>query len=77
MKTLILVSAVLFFTGCKAGVVEDWQAAPRQYVCTTEQMVKAESEADWCNKHTSFFSEYCYGTAIMRNCVKKKFEGLL
>ena len=49
---------------------EEWEIASRTYKCTKEQMERVESEAMWCNKKTSYFSTYCYGTAFIRNCEK-------
>lgn len=46
----------------------DWESAPLTHVCTDQQMRKAEQEAAWCDENTSYFSTYCYGSAIIRNC---------
>lgn len=76
MKLLILVIALL--AGCDKinhdlnPPLDDWQVAPTQYVCTTEQMAKVETESKWCNANTSYRDTYCYGTAFIRNCTLRK-----
>lgn len=78
-EKIILITLVLFLAGCndsasdrKAYVFEDWEMAPRVYTCTEAQMIKAHGEAEWCNEHTSYFKNYCYGTALMSNCTKRE-----
>lgn len=48
------------------------ELAPKQYVCTVEEMARVEKESLFCDENTSFYSSYCYGTAIIRNCTKKE-----
>lgn len=50
----------------------EWQVAPQLYTCTAEQSALVEKDTLFCDENTSFFSSYCYGTAIMRNCAKKE-----
>jgi len=57
--------------GYKASTPE-WQSAAEKYSCTTDQMNKVETEHKFCKENTSYFSSYCYGSAIMRNCKKKE-----
>jgi len=40
-----------------------------EYRCTMEQAKQVDFETATCNE-TQLFSDYCYGTAIMRNCSK-------
>lgn len=68
--------AVLMLAGCDVPKFVDppprpYQTAPEDYTCTVEEMQRVESEAKWCTDNTSFFSSYCYGTAIMRACTPK------
>lgn len=68
--------AALLLVGCAGEAVpvaaqSEWDAAPRTHVCTVEQMSRVERESKFCDDNTSFFSSYCYGTAIMRNCTKR------
>jgi len=67
MKPIILMT-VLCLCGC-AQPQPSWDTAPMEYRCTMEQAKQVDFETVTCNK-TQFFSDYCYGTAIMRNCSK-------
>lgn len=69
----------VFLAGCSASdpnaprvVPAAWDTAPMDYVCTAEQSAKVERETRFCNDNTSYFSTYCYGSAIMRNCTIKR-----
>lgn len=57
-----------FLTGCDLRT--DWEKAPREYKCTLEQMEVVKEQAKWCDDNTDYHGRYCYGTAIMRNCIK-------
>lgn len=73
IKQIAWLLAALMLSGCdyfKPAPMQDWQLAPKQYKCEIAQMTKVESEAKWCNDNTTYFSDYCYGTAIIRNCSK-------
>ena len=48
----------------------DYIIAPKVHTCTEEQTTKVHTETLFCKENTNFFSTYCYGTAIMRNCTK-------
>jgi len=62
---------VLFLlVGCDAR--QHWSNAPSTHTCTVEQMTKAQSEALWCKSNTGYTGEYCYSTAIFRNCTMAK-----
>lgn len=66
---LLSLSACVENTSCPAPVKESpIQTAMVDHTCTAEEMKRVESESVFCNKNTSFFSSYCYGSAIMRNC---------
>ena len=75
MKYALLLT--LFLVACDGGKTDssgyhkepsDWQLAAKTHRCTEEQMNKAQREAKWCNDNTSYFTSYCYGSAILRNC---------
>lgn len=71
MKYIVAILLLCICSACdevKVNPPADWEAAPRDYICTEDQMGRVHKEAYWCNENTSYFSSYCYGTAIMRNC---------
>lgn len=73
MKYILFVfSVVLLCSSCDTAERSkaEWESAPREYTCTEEQMTRVQSEAGWCNENTSYFSSFCYGSAIIRNCTK-------
>ena len=80
MKKIILITLLLILAGCNDSKddehkpvpveVSDWNMAPRVYKCTDVEIIKVHMEAEWCNEHTSYFRNYCYGTAMIRNCTK-------
>ena len=41
-------------------------------VCTEEQMDKAQREAAWCAANAGFVKDFCYSSAIQRNCEVRK-----
>lgn len=65
MKFLIL---VLLLCGC--GPFHDYPE--RDSVCSKDQMAKAESETTFCKNLNGYTSNYCYQTAIARNCEQRK-----
>ena len=74
MRTLVIVVAVLV-AACdsrpfQAQPQADWEKAPREYTCTTDQMQRVERETKWCDQNTSYLKTYCYGSAFIRNCTK-------
>lgn len=80
MKILAIV-ALLSLTACvdrnqcipsEAPKQDVTIAALKDYTCTADEMRRVESESVFCNKNTSFFSDYCYGSAIIRNCKLKE-----
>lgn len=71
MKTALFLFISLALCSCERKSTPDWGNAPKEYNCTTDQMQKAQLEAEWCIKNTGYFASYCYGTAIIRNCTKK------
>jgi len=68
MKPIVLL-AVLCLCGCAQQSTPSWDAAPLEYRCTMEQAKQVDFETATCDR-TQFFSDYCYGTALMRNCSK-------
>lgn len=66
--------ACLLLAGCESQVLGQatWQAAIETHTCTVPQMDKVQSEAAWCTANTQYYSTYCYGTAIIRNCEARK-----
>ena len=72
---IVTLTITITITGCDLSGQERQKADPlATYECTTEQMVKAQNEYDWCTKNTSYFyshndcSDYCYRKAIIENC---------
>lgn len=70
MKRLLLIGLV-GIAGCEPLPQNDWDTAPVTHICTTEQMTRVQNEALWCDSNTSYYSTYCYGTAIIRNCQER------
>lgn len=68
MKLLPLL--LLLLCACEKLPELDWEAAPRTHACTDEQMKKVERESSWCTENTGWIKNYCYGSAIIRNCEK-------
>lgn len=68
----IAISAALSLSACEPAVQPAYQDALVTHVCTVEQHSRVEHEAEWCKKNTGFFSSYCYGSSIMRNCTKRQ-----
>lgn len=66
MKPLIFAVAMCLLFGCEGS---DWPTAAETHTCSDAQMEKAQREAAWCNNNTDYFKEYCYQSAILRNCV--------
>lgn len=73
MRAGVIIVA-LALCGCEVTPADtrDWETAPRDYVCTLEQQTRVHTEAEWCTKNTSYFSEACYGFAYIRNCTKRE-----
>jgi hypothetical protein len=75
----IIICLFLLFVGCtdnlnRPYVEPEYKTAPENYMCTTEQFQRVMIESEWCNKHTSYMSSYCWGTAMIRNCTKVEKE---
>ena len=70
---IAVVAACLLLAGCESQVLGQttWQAATETHTCTVEQMDKVQREAEWCSTNTQYFSTYCYGTALIRNCTER------
>lgn len=77
---LILAALVpmIFLAGCiskeeqavydRQGQIDD---APRNYVCTVEEMDRVQKEAKFCSDYGGYFDSYCYSSAIIRNCTRR------
>lgn len=70
MNKLILCFVVLFFIGCEQHEMPSWDRAPLEYKCTDSEIDRVHKEAKFCDDQTGYYSTYCYGSAIMRNCTK-------
>lgn len=57
----------LLLAGCEAQK-QPWETALETRTCTAEEMTRVQSETLFCTTKTGYFSDYCYGTAILRNC---------
>lgn len=75
MKRFVGIVLLLSLTACvedgpdsfKAKAARD-NAIISDSVCTEQQMQRVQSETQFCNKNTSYFSEFCYRSAIQRVC---------
>jgi hypothetical protein len=68
----IFIVSLFLFIGCvdENYIAPEWKLAPGKYRCTKEQFDRVKFEAEWCTEKTSYISQYCWGTALIRNCVK-------
>ena len=48
-----------------------WEDATVTHHCTDEQQRRVQSDTLFCKQNTSYFSSYCFSSAIMRNCNPK------
>lgn len=81
MMKYIVIAIMLLLTACSEGAAQPEQVKPRDraawedamtdYRCTDEQQKRVESDTLFCKANTSYFSSYCFGSAIMRNCTPK------
>jgi hypothetical protein len=66
-----LITLAIILSGCadssdhKKAVYGD---ALKTHRCTPEQFKSVEDETHFCVEETSYYSSYCFATAIMRNC---------
>ncbi len=76
----VLILSVLMLTACeydaqrqeiKVQPPKPWEEATTTHHCTDEQQRRVESDTLFCKQNTSYFSSYCFGSAIMRNCNPK------
>lgn len=68
MKYLILIT--IFLIGCEK--IDSWrQLEPLDYICTDENMALVNRDTKSCTENTSFYSTYCYVSAMDRYCKKK------
>jgi hypothetical protein len=75
MKKYFLCFVAVFLLGCNSMESPkeeiEWRNAIKEYRCTSVQFTEVEREFNVCNK-TQWVSNYCFNTAIMRNCEKIK-----
>lgn len=67
-KVLSIAILTIVLWGCENPEPPEWQMAPQIYDCTEEQTKVVQQEAKFCMDNTTYFSNYCLGTAMMRNC---------
>ena len=81
MKYIIALTAFCLLAACDGGTTDKngyhknhhpTELAPMEYDCTADQMKRVQEESTWCDKNTGYFRSYCYGSAIIRNCTKKR-----
>jgi len=68
MKKLVYIISIGIIVCMMVGCEASWREEARQHQCTDEEMVKVRRDAEYCNKHTSDTSTYCYHLAIIMNC---------
>lgn len=73
MKIMIILCLMSMLVGCDT-IDSSWKHAPREYICTTEQMEKAlkETKEAISIDQGHYYPAYWYGNAIIRNCEKMK-----
>lgn len=64
MKKLIII-VLLFIVSCNEY---DHTKAIRYSKCTKEQYEKVIYESRHCAEESGYTKDYCYGSALMRNC---------
>lgn len=73
-RTAALALLVLALAGC-AKTPDNKQPEmpkPHEMNCSKEQMVRVEHETKFCAETTSYFSSYCYQSAMFRLCERRK-----
>ena len=70
MKLLPMLIFILMGCDNKPTEKPEWEKAVTTYRCNDEQMARVHAQAEWCDKNTTYYSTYCYGTALIRNCTK-------
>ena len=72
MKACRLIAAFLL-TGALAAcdnAIPEWSTAALEYRCTEQEMRRVKSESDWCTENTNYLGNFCFGSAMIRNCSK-------
>jgi hypothetical protein len=66
----ILFLLCIFLVSCESDC-DSWRHAPENYKCSSEDMQRVISETQFCKSNIkNEYDGYCYGTAILRNCIK-------
>ena len=88
MKFVVLALALLL-TGCGPDggggvkvvdgngirtVYPDWKNAPTTHHCDEKQFDKVKLETDYCVLRDVDRPEYCFNTAMVRNCTKREVK---
>lgn len=68
MRLPILAFYLLCLTACEEYTHEIVPDALATHVCSVEEMKRVESETLFCSQKTTYRNNYCYETAIKRNC---------
>lgn len=55
-------------------VYPDWRNAPSTHRCDDKQFTKVQTESDYCIARSAGNAEYCFNTAIVRNCTKQEVK---
>ena len=71
MKKIFVLCLLLVGCDYKDLPRNEWEIAANTHTCSDVQMQKAQAESKWCSDNTTYFSSYCYGTAIIRNCTRR------
>jgi len=73
-KLIFCMFILATIVGCDINEKPEWYSAAHTHTCNEEQMVRVQSETEWCNDNTTLRSSYCYNSAIMRVCDKNVTE---
>lgn len=63
---LTIAALAVVLAGCSDPTA--WNRAASEHACTVQQMEKAQAETMFCKKDGGYTAQYCYQTAIQRNC---------
>lgn len=67
MKKILTILTLVILAGCKPP-----SDTTTKYFCTNQEFRKVEHEADVCaNKVKAYPAQFCYDSAMIRNCTLK------